>query len=35
MNYLSRPGAINDTERFAYDKQLLEDWFGKTFKVTV
>jgi hypothetical protein len=33
MNYLSRPGAANDTERFAHDKQLLEDWFRKTFDV--
>lgn len=31
VNYLSRPGAANDTERFAHDKQLLEDWFRKTF----
>lgn len=31
MNYLSRPGAANDTERFAYDKQLIEDWFRVTF----
>ncbi|WP_232215764.1 DUF3016 domain-containing protein [Paracoccus sp. J55] len=34
MNYLSRPGAAGDTERFAHDKHLVEDWFRKTFKVT-
>lgn len=34
MNYLARPGAANDTERFVHDKYLLEDWFRKTFSVT-
>lgn len=34
MNYLSRPGAANDTERFAHDKRLVEYWFRKTFGAT-
>ncbi|WP_313348257.1 DUF3016 domain-containing protein [Paracoccus sp. (in: a-proteobacteria)] len=33
MNYFSRPGAANDIERFAHDKQLLEDWFRRAFDV--
>lgn len=35
MNYLSRPGAANDTERFAHDKHLIEEWFRKTFDAPV
>lgn len=33
MNYLSRPSAAGDSERFAHDKRLVEDWFRKTFDV--
>ncbi|AJE47122.1 DUF3016 domain-containing protein [Celeribacter indicus] len=31
LNYLSWHGGRSSTERFAYDKRLLEDWFRKTF----
>lgn len=31
MNYLSRPGASTNTERFSHDKGQIADWFRKTF----
>lgn len=31
MNYLSNPSARNSSERFAYEKDMLRDWFRRRF----